>query len=147
MEELELMGKSYARSEDFLGFKYSRLIRLLNLADLKHIVTSIANKHGLQVTFVQAHYTSQTCTCGCITSQNRLIQEEFKCISCGCTEDADTHSAKNIEGRLRVDVLRRRLLNFSNGLYSTKRMKKDTIKNILVECYDTQSLTDIEQVI
>ena len=144
MEELELMGKSYIRSQDLLGFKYSRLIRLLNLSDLKHIVTSIANKNGLQVTFIQPHYTSQTCKCGCITKENRKTQEEFKCISCGSTENADTHSAKNIEDRLRVDVLRRKLLNFSNGLYSTKRMKKDTIKSILVGCYDTQS-SDIEQ--
>ena len=145
MEELELMGKSYIRSQDLLGFKYSRLIRLLNLSDLKNIVTSIANKNGLQVTFVQPHYTSQTCSCGCITKENRKTQEKFKCISCGSTENADTHSAKNIEDRLRVDVLRRKLLNFSNGLYSTKRIKKDTIKSILVECYDTQSNMDIEQ--
>lgn len=144
MEELELMGKSYIRSQDLLGFKYSRLIRLLNLSDLKHIVTSIANKNGLQVTFIQPHYTSQTCSCGCITKENRKTQEEFKCISCGSAENADTHSAKNIEDRLQVDVLRRKLLNFSNGIYSTKRMKKDTIKSILTECYDTQS-SDIEQ--
>ena len=144
MEELELMGKSYIRSQDLLGFKYSRLIRLLNLADLKHIVTSIANKNGLQVTFVQPHYTSQTCSCGNVSKENRKTQEIFKCISCGSTENADTHSAKNIEDRLRVDVLRRKLLNFSNGLYSTKRIKKDTIKSILAECYDTQS-SDIKQ--
>ena len=146
MEELELMGKSYIRSKDLLGFKYSRLIRLLNLSDLKHIVSSIATKNGLQVTFIQPHYTSQTCFCGNISKENRKTQEIFKCICCGSTENADTHSAKNIEDRLRVDVLRRKLLNFSNGLYSTKRMKKDTIKSILVECYDTQSSMDIEQI-
>lgn len=140
MEELELMGKSYIRSQDLLGFKYSRLIRLLNLADLKNIITSIANKNGLQVTFVQPHYTSQTCSeCGHVSKENRKTQETFKCICCGSTSNADTHSAKNIEDRLSVDVLRRKLLNFSNGLYSTKRMKKDTIKTVLVECYDTQS--------
>lgn len=139
MEELELMGKSYITSEDLLDFKYSRLIRLLNLADLKHIVTSIANKNGMQVTFVQPHYTSQTCSCGNISKENRKTQELFKCIRCGSSENADTHSAKNIEDRLRVDVLRRKLLNFSSGFYSTKRIKKETIKSILTECYDTQT--------
>jgi len=147
MEDLQHMGRSYSRSDEFMGFKYSRLMQLLNLTDLKNIVTSIANKHGLQVSFVHPHYTSQTCKCGNISKENRLTQEEFKCISCGSSANADTHSSSNIEDRLGVDVLRRKLLNFSKGLYSPKRMKKDTIKNILVECYDTQSLRAIKQVI
>lgn len=149
MEDLQLMGKSYGRSEEFMDFKYSRLIRLLNLANLKNIVSGIAAKNGLQCTFIQPHYTSQTCDkCGNIEKGNRVVQEEFKCTACGFESNADTHSASNIEDRLKVDVLRLSLLNESNGLFTLKRLSKESIKNILLDCYDNNSaMSEIEQFI
>jgi len=138
MEDLQQMGKLYSRSKEFEGFKYSRLIRLLNLTDLKNIVTSIANKHGLQVSFVQPHYTSQTCNeCGCIDRSNRVTQETFSCVDCGSCGNADTHSAINIRDRLESFKLRSSLLNMKNGLYSPKILKKDTIKFILYNHYSS----------
>lgn len=136
LEDLRPMDKMFVTNEEFEGFKYSRLIRILGLANIKNIIRSIANKKGLQVTFVQPHYTSQTCKCGCIDKRNRPKQEIFKCISCGEIHDADTHSPEMIEDRLRLDVLREGLLSYDKGLFTPKKLNKNTIKSILEECYD-----------
>lgn len=50
---------------------------------------------------VSAAYTSQTCAeCGCVDKANRKTQSEFKCVSCGNTDNADTNAARNIlQGR------------------------------------------------
>ena len=135
MEDLQLMGKMFSRSDEFEGFKYSRLMRLLNLSDLKNIVSSIANKHGVQVTFVQPHYTSKACTCGCIDTDNRKTQEMFSCVECGLTEGADLHSSKMIKDRLQSVNLMNKLLKNKNGLYSPKKLKKESISNILYDHY------------
>ena len=46
-----------------------------------------------------SQYTSQKCSeCGHIDAHNRLSQAVFHCQACGCTEDADTNTAKNILG-------------------------------------------------
>lgn len=139
MEDLQNMGKSFSRSDEMEGFKYSRLIRLLNLSDLKNIVSSIGNKNGVQTTFIQPHYTSKSCKCGCIDDRNRTTQEIFKCISCSHEESADAHAASMIEDRLTSDVLRESLLDFKNGIYTTKKLNKDLIKNMLVNCYYNNS--------
>ena len=138
MEDLGSFGKSAVRSEDLLGFKYSRLVSLLNLSNLKNIVSSIGNKNGVQVTFIHAPYTSIGCKCGCIDERNRIIQEEFKCISCGLTAPADTHSGEMIEDRMSVDVLRTSLMtkDIKSGLYKPKMLSRPSIKKILHECYD-----------
>lgn len=136
MEDLSMFGKSFGRSEEFEGFKYGRLVKMLNLSNLKNIVGSIANKKGLQFTVVQSCYTSSGCKCGCIDKRNRVEQENFKCISCGLEANADAHSAGMIEDRLLVDVLRESLLECKDGLYKPKSMKRETIKKILQECYD-----------
>lgn len=144
MEDLQSMGRSYSKSDEMEGFKYSRLIKLLNLTDLKNIVSSIGNKHGVQTTFIQPHYTSKGCKCGCIDDRNRQIQEIFKCIQCFHEENADAHAASMIEDRLVLDVLRQSLLVKENGVYSPKKLNKNSIKNILVECYDNNSAQKTE---
>lgn len=138
MEDLGSFGKSMVKSEDLLGFKYSRLVRLLNLSDLKNIVSSIGNKNGIQVTFIHAPFTSIGCSCGCIDERNRITQEEFKCINCGLTAPADAHSGEMIEERMSVDVLRSSLMTFDvrSGLYKPKLLSRPSIKKILHECYD-----------
>jgi len=47
MEDLGQFAKSFSRNDEFDGFKYSRLIKLLNLSDIKNILRSIANKNGI----------------------------------------------------------------------------------------------------
>ena len=140
MEDLTHMGKSFSRNDEFGGFKYSRLVKLLNLGNLKNITYGIAHNNKVQVTFIQAAYTSKGCDgCGYIHDNNRVIQEEFKCVNCGLTANADAHSAKMIEDRLSIDVLRQSLLTEKNGAYEPKKLDRLTIKNILEECYDVNT--------
>jgi transposase len=139
MEDLSSFGKSFVRSDELLGFKYSRLVQLLNLSNLKNIIMSIGNKNDVQVTHVQSAYTSISCRCGCVDKENRKTQEEFKCISCGLKSNADTHSAGMIEDRLAVEVLRQSLLEEENGVFTPKKLKRPTIKKMLSECYDVNN--------
>jgi putative transposase len=140
MEDLGAFAKSFTRSDEFEGFKYSRLVRLLNLADLKRIVKSIAQKRGLQATFVQPHYTSQTCKCGHISRENRKTQEVFRCEECGFEMNADSHAALMIEDRMSEDVLRVKLLSFAPGEgFVPRKLGKEAIRGILYDCYSRSS--------
>ena len=132
MEDLGQMGKSYARADEFQGVKYSALIRYLNLVSLKDIVTSIANKQGINVSFVQPHYTSKGCRkCGHISDNNRKTQELFKCENCNHTEAADIHAAKNIKSRVAIDVLRTKLLSKCGSHWIPRKLSKESIKAAL----------------
>lgn len=52
---------------------------------------------GGRVVLVNPAYTSRTCRiCGHECAQNRKTQSVFACVSCGHTEHADVHAAKNI---------------------------------------------------
>jgi putative transposase len=144
LENLELMAKSFTRNDEFDGFKYSRLIRLLNLADLKNIIYSIANKHNVQVTFVQPHFTSQTCKCGNISRDNRKTQEMFSCVDCGRTLNADFNSSLNIESRMSREDLRSKLLSNKDGIFTPKKLGKNTIKNIIYDSYTNSDKTVVK---
>ena len=97
MEDLKLLGKSFIKSNDFENFKFSRLVRLLNLSSLNKIVASICEKKGIQLTIIHSHYTSQMCSkCGCISRDNRKTQELFECVSCQDTRNADYNASINI---------------------------------------------------
>ena len=102
---------------------------MLNLSDVKNIIKSIANKKRIQVSFIQPAYTSITCyECGCINKSNRKTQENFECIGCGSTSNANTHSSKCIEDRLYIDVLRKSFLNYKNEEYKPKPLKRSSLK-------------------
>ena len=148
LEDLGNFSKSFSRLDYYQDFKTSRLVRLLNLSEVKNIIKSIANKKGLQVSYVQSAYTSITCNeCGCIDKRNRKTQEKFECISCGSTSNADTHSSKCIEERLEVDVLRKSLLNYKKGEHTPKNLRRTSIKNILELCYDTNTLIRSDKIV
>ena len=142
MEELGSFAKSFSRSDVFMGFKYSRLIKLLNLADLKNIVSSIANKKGINVSFVQSCFTSIACDCGNISKENRKTQEVFSCTECNFTMDADVHSACLIENRMADDVLKAKLLNKVGSHYIPKPMDRDRVKSILHDHYTQKWVID-----
>lgn len=144
LEDLSEFSKGFSRSEEFQNIKYSRLVRLLSISGLKTIIKRIANKHGIQVTFVQSHYTSQTCKCGHISKNNRKTQEIFKCESCGRELNADVNAASNIEDRLALDVLRSSLLSKDkDGNFQPKKLRKEVIKSILYDFYSTQQQVEI----
>ena len=111
MENLDGFQGSKLHSEDSKGFNLGRLHLRTGLSSLKDEFIHIAPKYGLLVSLVQAEYTSKMCGhCGCIDDRNRQTQEEFCCVECGHSENADIHSSKNIKFRLTSTVLRGDLL-------------------------------------
>jgi putative transposase len=70
---------------------------------LRQFVAYKAKHAGVPVLFVDAHYTSQACSCcGCIDKRNRPDQATFSCVSCGHCEAADTNAARVIRARAAV---------------------------------------------
>ncbi len=111
MENLDGFQGSKLHSEDSKGFNLGRLHLRTGLSSLKDEFIHIAPKYGMLISLVQAEYTSKMCGhCGCIDDRNRQTQEEFCCVECGHSENADTHSSKNIKFRLTSTVLRGNLL-------------------------------------
>lgn len=61
---------------------------------------------GVEVIFVDPHYTSQTChECGHTEAANRPSQTEFLCQACGHIAHADENAARNIRSRARASVM------------------------------------------
>ena len=142
MEDLGAFAKSFAKSEEFDGFKYSRLVKMLNLADLKNIVLSIAHKRNLNVSFVHAHYTSKACSCGNISDQNRKTQEKFICTECGVCMNADHHAAIMIQDRVESDVLKSTLLIKVGTEFRPKKLSKAKIKTAIHDYYTNAVIED-----
>ena len=111
MENLDGFKGSKLHANDSKGFNLGRLHLRTGLSSLKDEFIHIAPKYGLLVSLVQPEYTSKMCgECGCIDDRNRQTQEEFCCVECGHSENADIHSAENIKFRLTSTVLRGNLL-------------------------------------
>ena len=142
LEDLGQFAKGFTKSEEFDGFKYTRLIKLLNLANLKNIIKSIAYKHGISVTLVQPEYTSQTChRCKNVSRDNRKSQEQFECVDCGMKCNADYNSAVNILERTTLDVLRNSLLKVNKfGEYESISINKFRLKDIISSSYSYNNL-------
>jgi transposase len=111
MENLDGFQGSRLHADDAKGFNLGRLHLRTGLSSLKDEFIHIAPHYGLLVSLVQPEYTSKMCSeCGCIDDRNRQKQEEFCCVECHHSENADIHSAKNIKFRLTSTVLRGYLL-------------------------------------
>jgi IS605 OrfB family transposase len=136
LEDLELLGKLKSDNKEF-SINSGRLIRLLNLSSIKNRIINIANRYGVNISFIHPEYTSQTCNkCGCISQKNRKTQESFRCIECEFSENADFNSAINIKNRILLDVLRDKLLQTNNfSEFRNKNLKKETIKSTLENYY------------
>jgi IS605 OrfB family transposase len=133
MEELSSFGKSFARSEEFEEFKYSRIVRLLNLSSLNKIVKGICRRLGVRLTLIPPHYTSQWCfVCGHIDRKNRPTQETFSCTCCGYTAPADLHSSQAIFLIGSSDVLKSSMLvKDKSSNWVPKRLSKASIRKKL----------------
>lgn len=114
----------------------NRLMSELHVCSLKSEFEHIARKYDIATSFVHPEYTSQTCSkCGCIDSENRESQEEFKCIECGYEANADLNASVNILNRVASTVLRSELLqktSIGNGTYEPKSLKRDKVKEVLL---------------
>ena len=136
MEDLSSFGKSFIKSEEFEGFKYTRLAKLLRLSFLNKIVKGICKKLGVRLTLIPSNYTSQWCFhCGHIDRSNRPNQETFSCVCCGHTANADSHSSQAIKLIGSSDVLRCNML--------VKDKSSDWIPKKLVKGFIKKQLEDI----
>ncbi len=137
MEELSVFGKMFSRSDEYEGFKYSRLCSILNLSSLSDTVKGIAYKRGISFSLLPAQYSSQKCNdCKSIDRANRLTQEQFCCVSCGHKDNADFSSGNNLKEILCEDVLRTELLIKNEfGELIPRKLSKWKIKDILTSSY------------
>ena len=134
MEDLASFGKTFVKNEEF-EIKYSRLVRLLRLGNIKNWFNGQCEKHGIRVHLTSPCYSRQQCPgCGAIHRESRRTQENFECIECGYSSDADLNASINLRNRFSSDVLRKLLHDQDEyGRLTPKRMKKEKIREILLE--------------
>ncbi|MFG2003497.1 RNA-guided endonuclease InsQ/TnpB family protein [Spirillospora sp. NPDC048911] len=69
---------------------------------LEEHITYKAQRAGVPVLTVDAHYTSQTCPrCGHVSRRNRPTRDAFWCVVCGLAGPADHIAAVNVRTRAR----------------------------------------------
>jgi transposase len=139
MENLDGFQGSRLHADDAKGFNLGRLHLRTGLSSLKDEFIHIAPHYGLSVSLVQPEYTSKMCgECGCIDDRNRQTQEEFCCVECHHSENADIHSAKNIKFRLTSTVLRGNLLEMAGDsgyrYFQPKNLFRWQVRNCLEKC-------------
>lgn len=127
-------GRCFIKTADDLN--YNRLIKEMHLSSIKDEFEHIARKYSIAVSTVHAEYTSQQCSrCGYIDDENRKNQEEFVCLECGYTDNADNNASENIKMRVSEAVPRDMLLKASklgNGSYSPKSLHRHKVKEMLL---------------
>ena len=139
MENLDGFQGSKLHADDSKGFNLGRLHLRTGLSSLKDEFIHIAPHYGLLVSLVQPEYTSKMCgECGCIDDRNRQTQEEFCCVECHHSENADIHSAKNIKFRLTSTVLRGYLLEIAGDsgyrYFQPKSLFRWQVRKCLEKC-------------
>ena len=133
LEDLKLL-KRFLNYHKELNIKNSRLIKMLHLTSLKTRIRRIAHRYGLNVSFINPQFTSQTCNvCGNINKNNRISQEEFLCKNCNSSLNADYNASLNIVNRIKLDVLKNKLLNYDGVEYNPKNISHFNVKQILLE--------------
>lgn len=132
VEDLNISWKSFAMNEEF-NMKYSRLVRLLRINNIKNWLLTQAEKRWIRVHITNSHYTSQQCSkCWNIDRENRKSQENFCCIKCWYENNADLNAAINIYRRYRRDVLYEKLHEIDDyWRMLPKKLSKDKIREIL----------------
>jgi IS605 OrfB family transposase len=89
---VQFFDKTRVRKEQRNSRASWSFFQLRNFINYKSILK------GIPIVLVNPRDTSKRCNvCGCIDSNNRKSQSEFKCVSCGHTENADINAAKNIK--------------------------------------------------
>jgi len=134
----ENLDKSFGRKKGKTEYdiNQNRLMSELHICSIKDEFEHIARKYDIATSFVHPEYTSQTCSkCGCVESENRENQEEFKCVECGYKCNADLNASMNIRNRVASTVLRSELLqktSIGNGTYEPKSLSRDKVKEVLL---------------
>lgn len=80
--------------------KANRFLKNWTYFDLQTKIEYKAKEQGIDVVYINPHYTSQRCSkCGFIHEDNRPEQARFKCQNCGFEENADYNASQNIAVR------------------------------------------------
>lgn len=101
-EELDIksMTKRSAKGKSNNKSGLNRAMLDVGLSTIKTQLEYKAEWNGKNVLTVDPKYTSQRCNCcGHINKLNRKTQEEFECIKCGHTDNADKNASKNIKDK------------------------------------------------
>jgi len=143
VEDLRLKDKSNIINEEF-NMKYSRLVKLLHLSNVKNMLLIQAEKRGIRVHIVHSEWTSLGCPeCGNIDKDNRTTQEVFKCTACGYEDNADHVGSVNVLDRFNLfhwlGVQANKLYSFDEyGRISPKHVSRRTLLRILNQYYEAR---------
>jgi putative transposase len=145
VEDLHLKEKSNTVNEEF-NMKYSRLVKLLHLSNVKNMLLRQAEKRGIRVHIVHSEWTSQGCPeCGNIDKDNRTTQEVFKCTACGYEDNADYVGSVNVLDRFNLfhwlGVQANKLYSVDEyGRISPKHVGRYTLLNVLNQYYKVRGI-------
>jgi len=145
VEDLRLKDKSNIINEEF-NMKYSRLVKLLHLSNVKNMLLRQGEKRGIRVHIVHSEWTSLSCPeCGNIDKDNRTTQEVFKCTACGYKDNADHIGSVNVLDRFNLfhwlGVQVNKLYSVDEyGRISPKRVSRYYLRNILNQYYEARGI-------
>jgi putative transposase len=115
VNQLDMSGLKELRIENIRNLgKYKRLPRKLKHFKYAEIFDRLEQKaelFGVQVTKVCPTYTSQRCSACSWTCRSNRKLKQFRCTSCGFTQDADLNASVNIRLNLKPIGKKERLLN------------------------------------
>ena len=104
-----------------LSPQLNRLLNRFGMRLIKQKLNDFEERFGINITYVNPAYTSQTCSsCRYVDKRNRKTQEKFECLMCGKKINADINASRNI------------------GVRSSNPMKykrKRTVLRMLVRAY------------
>uniref|UniRef100_A0A7C4U093 Cas12f1-like TNB domain-containing protein n=1 Tax=Caldisericum exile TaxID=693075 RepID=A0A7C4U093_9BACT len=143
VEDLRLKDKSNTINEEF-NMKYSRLVKLLHLSNVKNMLLRQGEKRGIRVHIVHSEWTSLGCPeCGNIDKDNRTTQESFKCSACEYEDNADHVGSTNVLDRFNLfywlGVQANRLYSVDEyGRISPKKVSRYYLRNVLNKYYEAR---------
>jgi putative transposase len=124
--------------------KYSRLVKLLHLSDVKNALLRQGEKRGMRVHIVHSEWTSQGCPeCGNNDRNNRTTQEVFKCTACGYEDNADYVGSVNVLDRFNLfhwlGVQANKLYSIDKyGRISPKKVSRYYLRDVLNQYYEAR---------
>jgi IS605 OrfB family transposase len=82
---------------NFDKMKHKSLLRNWSYYELQTMIEYKAKREGIELFYVEASYTSQTCSkCGNLEEGQRTAQDTFICKKCGFSANADHNASQNI---------------------------------------------------
>jgi len=103
LEDLTGIRERIAARRTVTGKRQRRVLHNWAFFQLRAFIAYKAALAGVLVVYVNAAYTSQTCSrCAHCEKANRRTQARFLCVACGYACHADLNAAVNIRSRAAV---------------------------------------------